>query len=139
MERSKLAELFHSAGRDDFAPIEADRAEERQVQSRSWTWGALNSGDCIMEAGSRLTIYDDGVAKFEATTYTNSTHSGDVWHHLMYVTDDRDQLLFWVGFFDGPRMNDGNPPPKYNWVKTSRFKPELYAKAAKAYVRAYEC
>lgn len=92
-----------------------------------------------MEAGSHLTYYPDGRSYFDAVVYTNHTHSGDTWHHLMWVADSADNFLMWFGFIDGPRMDDGNPPPKYPWHEEKHYDPKLFPRIAHAYVYRYSC
>ncbi len=69
-----------------------------------------------MAAGSTVTIYSDGNAKFEASVWTNHTHSGDTWQHILTFLDFRGLELFSSPTLYGPNhMNDGNPPPHYKW------------------------
>src|ERR1043166_995370 len=105
--------------------IKAGSTRRGKVEFKMFWWkDEIRRGDCVMEPLSRIVLYKDGFGRFLATTYTRHTHSGDVWHHLMYVTDSRGEFLFWVGFFDGPVMDDGNPPPRYSWQKDFRFDPK---------------
>ena len=132
---------------DAFTPevegsIQASEIQAKEISSVFFKWGEIRRGNCVMEDGSQLTLYSDGLGKFNATTYTNHTHSGDCWHHLMFVTDSRDQFLFWAGFFDGPdHMNDGNPPPRYSWERQFRFDPAKFdaASTGKAFVKVADC
>jgi hypothetical protein len=104
-----------------------------------FTWRQLLSGDCVMVPGAQLVLRPDGTGDFSATTYTNSTHSGDVWHHVIEVTDADGRRLFLLGPYDSPRMNDGSPPPLYRWHKTFTFSKADFARAASAGTAFYSC
>jgi len=84
------------------------------IESKTFQWNEIHVGDCVMQAGSTLLLYSDGVGKFQATVWTNHTHSGDQWTHIIDVLDFRGLTLFtcprWVS---DPHMTDGNPPPHY--------------------------
>jgi hypothetical protein len=106
--------------------------KEIDVPAKVFTWNLLTAGDCQMLPGSKLTIWANGIGLFEATTLTLHTHSGDVWHHFIRVMDNHGTILFTAGTFDGPRMDDGNPPPHYNWQGHFRFDPNFFNLAVQA-------
>ena len=62
-----------------------------------------------------MTIYADGSGWFEAVTFTNVTHSGDVWHAGFSIQDKDGVELYATAIQNSPRMNDGSPPPRYRW------------------------
>ena len=86
---------------------------QNEVQAKVFTWNEIHTGDCVMQAGSTLILYSDGVGKFEAVVWTNHTHSGDQWTHIIDVKDFWGLTLFTCPRWIGPRMDDGNPPPHY--------------------------
>ena len=85
--------------------------------SKSATWREIGFNDCVMTAGSTLTIYPDGTARFDAVTYTKFTHTKDRWHIALDGNDRNGTQLFLLGPTSGPEMDDGNggPPPQYTW------------------------
>ena len=97
--------------------------------SKTFTWPELHSGNDQMNAGSSLTIYSNGTAFFNCQTLCYSTHSGDTWHHTLFVYSNNGQLLFSGGQFNSPRMSDGNPPPVYSWSASFTFNAALFAAA----------
>jgi hypothetical protein len=84
------------------------------LQSKTFTWNEINTGDCHETSGTVLLI-SDGRGKFTCTTWTDHTHSGDTWQAAFTAQDQFQLGLFNFGTFDSPRMNDGNPSPRYNW------------------------
>lgn len=99
-------------------------APPTSVQYKVATWPTeLRAGDCGQQPGT-LTIASDGSLHWEAVTYTYSTHSGDVWH-AGFALLDKDGVTLGTtgGWWDSPRMNDGNggPPPKYRWTSDGHY------------------
>jgi hypothetical protein len=83
------------------------------LQSKTFTWPDIKTGDCH-QTGCTLTLISDGRGTFSCTTWTDQTHSGDVWQAI-FTGQDRFKLdLFNVGAFNSPRMNS-NPSPHYQW------------------------
>jgi hypothetical protein len=82
------------------------------LQSKTFTWNEIRAGDCHEVSGTVLLV-SDGRGKFTCTTWTDHTHSGDVWHASFTVLDRFGLTLFQFGGFDSPRMNDGGP--RYPW------------------------
>ncbi|HEX3789685.1 MAG TPA: DUF6294 family protein [Pseudonocardiaceae bacterium] len=94
--------------------------------SKSAVWGELHVGDCQEDNGT-ITLNSDGTGSWTATTLTYQTHSGDVWHASFDFYTTAGTHLFAEGTFNSPRMNDGNPPPQYNWGATFSFDAALYS------------
>lgn len=94
--------------------------------SKSAVWGELHNGDCQEDNGT-IVLNSDGTGTWSATTLTYQTHSGDVWHASFDFYTTAGTHLFSAGTFDSPRMNDGNPPPKYPWSKSFTFDSSLYS------------
>jgi hypothetical protein len=85
----------------------------------------LHSGDCQQDNGA-LTFYSNGTGTWTCTTLTHHTHFGDVWHSSFDVKANDGTHLFNLGTFDSPRMDDGSPPPRYNWAARFTFRPDLF-------------
>ena len=96
------------------------------VQIKSARWNPLHSGDCEQDDGT-IVVRSDGTGDFSATTLTYHTHSGDVWHASFDFSTSAGFRLFQAGTFDSPRMDDGNPPPRYFWSRHFVFNPSDFA------------
>jgi hypothetical protein len=84
-----------------------------QIPSKTFTWSEMTAGDCVLGNGSTVTVWADGNIKFSGVVWTNHTHSGDQWHHVITFQDYRGITLFSVRF-DGPgHMNDDGS--RYNF------------------------
>ncbi|MCU1684563.1 MAG: hypothetical protein JWQ81_5302 [Amycolatopsis sp.] len=94
----------------------------RTLEVRSATWGQLHSGDCQQDNGT-IVLHSDGTGDWSADTLTRHTHSGDVWHTNLDFYTTAGFHLFSAGEFNSPRMNDGNPPPRYHWAAHFVFDP----------------
>ncbi|WP_328615936.1 DUF6294 family protein [Amycolatopsis sp. NBC_00355] len=92
---------------------------------KSATWGQLHAGDCEQDNGT-IVLRSDGTGDWSATTLTYQTHSGDVWHSSFDVKTTAGTKLFSAGTFDSPRMNDGNPPPRYTWSAHFKYDAALF-------------
>jgi hypothetical protein len=92
------------------------------VQEKRAFWGSLHKGDCQQDNGT-IVIRSDGTGDWSATTLTYQTHSGDVWHSNFEFYTTAGFKVLRVGQFDSPRMNDGNPPPRYSWGAHFVFNP----------------
>ncbi len=108
-------------------PLEAahSTAEAVTVQTKRIPFGSVHRGDCEQDGGV-LTFHSDGTGTFTCTTLTYHTHSGDVWHASFTVKGKNGATLFTTPTFNSPRMNDGNPPPKYQWAAQFSFLPEWW-------------
>jgi hypothetical protein len=75
-----------------------------------------NSGDCVMLGGSKVTYWPGSWnVRLDARTFTRKTHSGDYWHHNIAFVDEAGNQIG-TCHFESPEMDDGNPPPIYEWV-----------------------
>ncbi len=101
------------------------RAVPADLRSKTVSWSNLSAGDCVEPSGT-LTFYSDGTGVWSTTTYTNHTHSGDTWRSSFQVMTAQGAGLFNLGQWNSPRMDDGNPPPRYNWGDNFAFNPELF-------------
>jgi len=95
------------------------------VSVKSATYGQLHKGDCEQDNGT-IVIRSDGTGDWSATTLTFQTHSGDVWHADFDFKTTAGTKLFHEGTFDSPRMNDGNPPPRYFWTHHFTYDAALF-------------
>ena len=95
------------------------------VQTKVLKFGELHSGDDQQDNGT-LVFHSDGTGTWSCTTLTYHTHSGDVWHCSFDVKGSNGAVLFNLGTYNSPRMNDGNPPPKYNWSVPFAFPTYFY-------------
>ncbi len=96
------------------------------LEVKSATWGQLHVGDCEQDNGT-IVIRSDGTGDWSATTLTFQTHSGDVWHSSFDFKTTAGTQLFHAGTFDSPRMNDGNPPPRYPWSAHFTYDASLFS------------
>lgn len=95
------------------------------LQTKVLRWPELHSGDDQQDNGT-LTFHSDGTGTWSCTTLTYHTHTGDVWHCNFDVKGSNGAVLFRLGQFNSPRMNDGNPPPKYTWSAQFAFQPDFF-------------
>jgi hypothetical protein len=100
-------------------------ATPQVVQTKIFNWGSLHRGDCEQDGG-KIMFHSDGTGTFTATTLTYHTSSGDIWHASFAAKGSNGATLFSTGTFNSPRMNDGNPPPKYSWSAQFSFLPEYF-------------
>ncbi len=82
------------------------------------------AGNCHLSGV--LTIYPDGRAHWDATTWTDSTHNKDIWHETLRVLNSQKQELFGFGVWDSPGMDSPPNGGQYNWVKEGGFPKELF-------------
>jgi len=101
------------------------RAAPLALQRKTFTWGELFAGDCHQISGT-LTLFSNGTGSWSATTWTDHTHSGDVWHSTFNVLTNGGASLFNLGEFNSPRMDDGNPPPRYGWFNSFAFNADQF-------------
>ncbi|RYE39914.1 MAG: hypothetical protein EOP24_42755 [Hyphomicrobiales bacterium] len=94
-----------------------------RLQSKSVTWGRLDSGDCTLR-NARLTLYSDGLADFTASVSTDD--SGDVWlFRALRLLNARGEELGRIGQFNGPRM--GTEHFDYFVSRTRPVNPLVYS------------
>ena len=105
--------------------LSVSSASATTLAARSFFWGQLHAGDCQQDNGT-ITLNDDGTGTWSADTLTYQTHSGDIWHSSFDFYTAAGTHLFFVGTFDSPRMNDGNPPPVYHWSHDFTYDAALY-------------
>lgn len=72
-----------------------------QIPSKTYSWNQMSAGDCVLAAGSSVTVYADGNVQFTGVVWTNHTSSGDIWHHTITFQDYRGITLFSLRF-EGP-------------------------------------
>ncbi len=95
------------------------------LRSKTFRWGELFAGDCHQISGT-LTLLSDGTGSWSAVTWTDHTHSGDVWHSNFNVLTGGGAGLFNLGEFNSPRMDDGNPSPRYGWSNPIAFNADQF-------------
>ncbi len=96
------------------------------VQTKTYPWTPpLHRGDCEQDNG-QISFHSDGTGTFSCTTLTYHTHSGDVWHASFSAIAKNGAVLFTTPTFNSPRMNDGNPPPRYPWSAQFTFLAEQW-------------
>lgn len=102
-----------------------------QIPSKTFTWNEMTAGDCVLGNGSTVTVWADGNIKFTGVVWTNHTHSGDQWHHVITFQDYRGITLFSIRF-DGPgHMNDDGS--RYNFGPAwQRYDPRFFEQIAQA-------
>src|SRR5262249_12299202 len=59
-------------------------AVAEDIRTKVFTWGELRAGDCHQITGV-LTLLSNGTGSWSCTTWTDHTHSGDVWHSTFNV------------------------------------------------------
>jgi len=90
------------------------------VRQKTITWGELRAGNGHQVNGT-LTFLSNGTGTWSCTTWTDQTHSGDTWRSSFNVLTSAGAALFNLGEFASPRMDDGNPPPRYGWSNPFSF------------------
>lgn len=90
-----------------------------------WTWNPISVGDCHQEGGW-LKIYPDGRLQWDATTWTDRTWSGDIWHSTFQLKNSAGQILFSAGPYDSPTMW---PSKHYPWHVDSRYEAGVYGQS----------
>src|SRR5579864_8072908 len=63
--------------------------EQNDRHPKVFKWVDQRSGDCHMSGV--LTIYPDGRARWDGTTWTDMTHNKDVWHETLRVLNSQNQ------------------------------------------------
>jgi len=73
-----------------------------------------------------LTVYPDGRAHWDATTWTDSTHNKDIWHETLRLLNSQNQELFGFGVWDSPPMDSPPNGGQYNWSRDGQFPKEFF-------------
>jgi len=92
--------------------------------AKVFKWVDERAGDCHLSGV--LTIYPDGRAHWDATTWTDSTHNKDVWHETIRVLNSQNQELFGFGVWDSPKMDSPPLGGQYNWSQEGQFPKEFF-------------
>jgi Family of unknown function (DUF6294) len=95
--------------------------------SKRFEWLDQRAGDC--HQSGVLTLYPDGRAVWSATTWTDHSNSGDIWHETLKVQNSQNQELFGFGVWDSPRVWPGD---QGRWQKEDRFSPAFFDQIASA-------
>ena len=115
-----LPKSFH------FRPATAQARDEGRPPKR-FEWVDQRTGDCHQSGA--LTLYPDGRAVWSATTWTDHSYSGDIWHETLEVVNSQNQELFGFGVWDSPRVWPGD---QGRWQKEGRFSPAFFDQVASA-------
>ncbi|HUA02078.1 MAG TPA: DUF6294 family protein [Candidatus Aquilonibacter sp.] len=102
----------------------APQDEHNREAPKTFQWVNQRSGDCHLSGV--LTLYPDGRAHWDATTWTDSTHNRDIWHETLQVVNASNQELFGFGVWDSPGMNSPPYGGQYNWSKDGTFPSEFF-------------
>ncbi|KAG0314029.1 hypothetical protein BGZ99_008429, partial [Dissophora globulifera] len=92
------------------------------TSSRYYNWGDLSAGDCH-QTGGHLEFYSNGFFTFSATTWTDQTFSGDVWHSQFRAYSADGTRLVTTQVFNSPTMGTGQT---YDYDVVGRFDPSIY-------------
>ena len=127
---------FHSAKAQY---IEIDLREQAGDRlTKIARFGPLSAGDCVEVDGATLTQGSDGAATFDCVTFTNHTHSGDYWWAGFLLQDKDGVTLHDEPYHEGPRMDDGDPPPRYRWGFSFNFNPSIFNAITQVYY-SFKC
>ena len=83
--------------------------EQPQYKYRYYYWGDVSAGNCHQINGT-LMFRSDGNGTFDATVWTDHTHSGDIWHSYFTVYDNDNLLLFSTSQMDSPNTYGSHVP-----------------------------
>jgi Family of unknown function (DUF6294) len=83
-----------------------------------------------VQPGGQLLLYDNGNAHFHSVVFTNETHSGDYWWTGFYLQDADKVTLATIDYHKGPRMDDGDPPPRYDFDFDFNFDSSIWGRIA---------
>jgi hypothetical protein len=98
--------------------------EPDRQPSKVFQWVDQRSGDCHLSGV--LTLHADGRARWEATTWTDSTHNKDYWNETLRVHNSQNQELFGFGVWDSPPMDSPPNGGQYRWSAEGRFSPRFF-------------
>jgi hypothetical protein len=101
--------------------------QEDKRESKNFEWVDVRAGDCHMSGV--LTIYSNGQAHWRATTWTDHTTGGDIWHETLQVLNSQNQPIFGFGVWDSPRVFVGD---RADWEKDGTFGAPFFQNAATA-------
>ena len=108
-------------------PYSAAIPQEPEREPKRFEWVDQRAGDCHLSGV--LTLFPDGKARWAATSWTDHTVSGDIWHETLQVLDGQKHPLFGFGVWDSDRMFVGD---RDNWSKESTFPAGFFDNAAGA-------
>jgi len=108
------------------APVFAQDADPRAP--KVFKWVDERAGNCHMSGV--LTLYPDGRAHWDATTWTDSTHNKDFWHETLRVFNGQNQELFGFGVWNSPPMDSPPNGGQYNWSAEGNFPREFFDAAS---------
>jgi hypothetical protein len=124
-----VAALWLPTSAADKHPVSSEVAMQEStigdVRYKRAQWDRVVVGNCVLSDGT-LTIGSDGSVKFDATTWTNHTNVGAVWHAGILLKDKDGVVQEYGGHYDSRRMNDGPPPPHFHMGGTSKFDPARF-------------
>lgn len=93
--------------------LTARAAPGRSTGGRLWTWPEpIQAGACGADSVS-VELRPDGTGVHHSVTWTTSAHSGDHWSWSIEGLDARKVRIWVTPYRRGPRMNGGNPPPRF--------------------------
>jgi hypothetical protein len=102
---------------------------DAQLSYQTCSWDTLYAGDCVQTVGV-LRLNDDGSAHYHSVMYTNETHSGDYWWTGFFLQDGDKVTMAAIDYRKGPQMDDGDPPPRYDFDFDFNFDPSIWARIA---------
>jgi hypothetical protein len=102
--------------------------DQEQPPPKTYQFVDQRAGDCHLSGV--LTLHSDGRAHWDATTWTDSSTFGDIWHSTLKVLDANNQELLGFGVWDSPIMYPGGG--QYHWTKDATFAPEFFNQVATA-------
>jgi|GEM_PF-6826481 hypothetical protein len=126
-----LSSLFFT-----FSPFSLNAHFKSQIPSKTFNFNQMTAGDCVLADGSTVTIWADGNIEFSGTVWTNHTHSGDQWHHIITFLDSRGLTLFTMRFEGPDHMNDDGT--HYNFGPSwQKFDPKFFNDVSTATAKGF--
>jgi hypothetical protein len=107
------------------------------IATKQLRFSELRAGDCHQIDGT-LTFMSNGTGTWSCRTWTDHNHSEDTWAASFSVLAANGAGLFKLGEFRGPRMDDGDPLPRYGWSRGFAFNPDQIDAIASA-TEHYSC
>lgn len=98
--------------------------------AKVFKWVDQRAGNCHLSGV--LTLYPDGRAHWDGTTWTDSTHNKDIWHETLRVLNSNNQELFGFGVWNSPGMDSPPNGGQYNWAADGVFPKEFFDSIATA-------
>lgn len=105
--------------------LAAPAASAATASYKLFLFPQMGRGDCH-QTNAMLTVQSDGLATFSDITWTDHTHSGDVWHARFVFQTWTGTTVFVSPTLDSPRMDDGHPSPRYHWSGQFRYDPGIF-------------